>query len=286
MMEKKRVFILVKTYPTISEKYSELVCTAGVLEDGTWIRLYPMPFRLLNDDQKYPKYTWIEVNTERNTSDFRAESFRPDITTMVVEPKPSKANWDERRRIIFKNKSVYTNLQALISEAKSSAKTSLAIFKPTKILGFVIEPDNRDWDSKKLASLQSQSQQLNLFKTLEEIEEEFRVVQKIPYKFSYQFEDDSGKRSKMMIEDWEIGMLYLHCLWRANNNETDAIAKVKEKYHDSFLKRDLYFFLGTTKKFHNIAPNPFIIIGVYYPPLPPDNLQMSMFGLDDGSPRL
>ena len=33
MYEKKRIYILVKTYPTISEKYSELVCTAGVLED-------------------------------------------------------------------------------------------------------------------------------------------------------------------------------------------------------------------------------------------------------------
>jgi hypothetical protein len=114
MMEKKRVYILVKTYPTISEKYSELVCTAGVLEDGSWIRLYPMPFRLLNDDQKYPKYTWVEVNAERNISDFRPESYRPDISTMVVEPKPDKVNWDERRKIIFKNKPVYTNLRALI----------------------------------------------------------------------------------------------------------------------------------------------------------------------------
>jgi len=52
MTETKRVYILVKTYPTISEKYAELVCTAGVLEDGSWIRLYPMPFRLLTDDQK------------------------------------------------------------------------------------------------------------------------------------------------------------------------------------------------------------------------------------------
>jgi hypothetical protein len=203
MTEKKRVFILVKTYPTISEHYSELVCTAGILEDGSWIRLYPMPFRLLNDDQKYPKYTWVSVNAERNTSDFRPESYRPDISTVTVESKPVKADWDERHRIIFKSKCVYANLQMLIDEAKSSARTSLAIFKPTKILDFVIEPDGRDWDAKKLASLQSQSQQLNLFKTIKEIEDEFRVVQKVPYKFSYRFEDDSGRRSKMMIEDWE-----------------------------------------------------------------------------------
>ena len=278
-MEQKRVYILVKTYPTISEKYSELVCTAGVLEDGSWIRLYPMPFRLLNDDQKYPKYAWVKMNAERNTSDFRSESYRPDITTIEVEPKPSKVDWEERRRIIFKDKKVYTNLQTLITEAKSSAKTSLAIFKPTKIFDFLIEPDNRDWDPKKLASLQGQSLQMHLFKTIEEIKEEFRVVQKVPYKFSYLFEDDSGKQSKMMIEDWEIGMLYFNCLWRSNNDEVVATAKVKEKYLNSFLKRDLYFFLGTTKKYHNIAPNPFIIIGVFYPPISPENQQISIFDI-------
>jgi len=201
---------------------------------------------------------------------------------MVVEPKPSKPNWDERRKIIFKNKQVYTNLQMLIDEAKSSTNTSLAIFKPTKILDFVIEPDDKNWDSKKLESLQSQSQQTNLFKTIEEIKEEFSVVQKVPYKFSYRFEDDSGKQSKMMVEDWEIGMLYLHCLWRANNDEAIAIQKVKEKYLDSFSKLDLYFFLGTTKQYHKIAPNPFIIIGVYYPPMPSQNQQMSLFDFTEG----
>ena len=51
--EKKRVFITVKTYPNISDKYAELVCTAGILEDGTWIRLYPVPFRLLKKEQQF-----------------------------------------------------------------------------------------------------------------------------------------------------------------------------------------------------------------------------------------
>jgi hypothetical protein len=30
------VLITVKTYPTISVKYDELVCTAGFREDGSW----------------------------------------------------------------------------------------------------------------------------------------------------------------------------------------------------------------------------------------------------------
>lgn len=276
MPERKRIYITVKTYPTISEKYAELVCTAGILEDGSWIRIYPMPFRLLKDEQQYPKYTWIDAEVEKNTSDFRIESYRPNLSSIVTMPKPSKPDWDDRRRIILQNGTVYTNLETIISKAKSQ-KMSLVTFKPTKILDFIVEADSRNWDPQKLASLQMQSQQLDLFKTTEEIEAEFRVVQKIPYKFSYQFEDDSGKKSKLMIEDWEIGMLYLNCLSRANGNEEVAIEKVKQKYLEEFSKRDIYFFLGTTLKNHYVSKNPFIIIGVFYPPMLPQDGQMSLF---------
>ena len=64
-MERKKVYITVKTYPTLSEKYDELVCTAGICEDGSWIRLYPLPFRKLEYEQKYKKWQWIEVDVER-----------------------------------------------------------------------------------------------------------------------------------------------------------------------------------------------------------------------------
>lgn len=32
------------------------------------------------------------------------------------------------------------------------------------------------------------------------------------------------------------------------------------------MERDLYFFLGKTLENHMRAPNPFTIVGVYYPP--------------------
>jgi hypothetical protein len=35
-MPNTKILITVKTYPTLSEKYDELVCTAGFKEDGTW----------------------------------------------------------------------------------------------------------------------------------------------------------------------------------------------------------------------------------------------------------
>jgi hypothetical protein len=164
----------------------------------------------------------------------------------------------------------------LIDTAKSDG-TSLAIFKPTKVSDFVVEEVERDWDPNKLTILRGLSQQLNLFQTPEEILEEFKVVPKVPYKFFYKLEDDTGKNSKMMIEDWEIGMLYFNCLKQADFNESVAKAKVKEKYFDYFLTRDLHFFLGTTKQYHNVAPNPFIIIGAFCPPKPSPNQQLRLF---------
>lgn len=69
-----------------------------------------------------------------------------------------------------------------------------------------------------------------------------------------------------MVEDWEVGALYRNCL-RGTDSEKKALEKVKEKYLGYFpLKTDLYFYLGTTKTWHLVAPNPFVIIGLFTPP--------------------
>ena len=63
--EKKRVLITVKTYPTPSKKSNETVCTAGITENGEWIRLYPIPYRYLNGEQKFRIFDWIEVSVAK-----------------------------------------------------------------------------------------------------------------------------------------------------------------------------------------------------------------------------
>jgi len=68
-----------------------------------------------------------------------------------------------------------------------------------------------------------------------------------------------------MIEDWETGQLYWKCYGKYNN-EIKACEDVRNKYlSDLASTKDLHFFLGTTKLNHFRAPNPFIIIGVFYP---------------------
>ena len=258
-----------KTYPTLSEKYDELVCTAGICEDGSWIRLYPLPFRKLDIEQKYRKWQWIEADVERNTSDFRPESYKVlNIDTIkVLEPETTKVNWEERKRILLKSEKICTNLAELIKMAKEPPYHSLAIFKPTKILDFYFEPTERDWPKDKFERIQEKAKQLSLFQTPDEVAEEFKVVRKLPYVFKYKFEDNRGKKSNLMIEDWEIGTLYLNCLRNANGDEGKALEKVREKYWDGFIAKDLFFFLGTRKSDHHLALNPFSIVGVFYPPV-------------------
>lgn len=91
-----------------------------------------------------------------------------------------------------------------------------------------------------------------------------RLIPKLPYSFSYLFEDDEGRKSELQILDWEIGALFWKCQRRSG--ESGAIEKVKKKYFEEFCQKDLHFFLGTTYQFHSIAPNPWVIIGVF--PIP------------------
>lgn len=266
-----KVLITVKTYPTLSAKYDELVCTAGFREDGTWIRIYPVPFRKKSYNEQYKKYDWIEVDLVKNESDFRPESYRPhshESKIKITGHIDTDKNWEQRKQIVLGK--IYYNLTELIAEAKDkNICTSLAVFKPTKILEFTAEQVEREWDKEKLSKLN----QLNLFET--NAEGKFEVVQKLPYKFSYVFTDNRGKKSQMMVEDWEIGQLYWNCLARHEGDEGKAVADVRKKYFDDFAKtKDIHFFLGTTQVHHYVSLNPFIIIGTFHPK---KEIQMKLF---------
>lgn len=269
MSRVRKVFITVKTYPTLSKKYDELVCTAGMLDDGSWVRVYPLPFRKLDYENKYKKYQWMEAPLIKNESDPRPESYKiTDINQvkLIGEPVGTRQAWAERKNIVFDKNHVYTDLTDLIEKGNNN-ELSIAIFKPTEILDLVVEETEREWNSESLKLLKIKASQLSLFQTEKELEKEFLIVDKLPYKFSYRFRDCNGKESTLMIEDWEIGMLYWNCLKQAKGNEDEALELVRKKYIDEFSKKDLFLFLGTTRQFHGWAKNPFVIIGVFYPPI-------------------
>jgi hypothetical protein len=272
-MSRERVLITVKTYPTLSQSHIELVCTAGLREDGSWVRIYPMPFRLLDEGQQFPKWTWIELDLVRRTKDRRPESFSPanrDEITILEKISPADG-WRERKEWVLKRGKVWTNLTDLIASGKRD-EVSLATFRPAEMLGFEWQQTSEDWNPAKLAAVTAQLQQSNFLEP-NSLQQDFTPASKLPYDFYYRFKDDAGKESRMRILDWEVGMLFWNCKKKAAS-VAEALEKVRQKYEEEFFKTDLHLFLGTTFEWHSRAPNPWVIIGVFPPP---KTLQAELF---------
>lgn len=273
-MAVEKVLVTVKTYPCLSQKYDELVCTAGLREDGSWIRVFPVPFRKLKPYSQYKKYDWVEVDVVKNQKDFRPESYRPvsmDAPFNVVGHIDSNNGWAARKEIVLRN--VYTDMGKLLQDCKNN-QVSLAVLK-ANITGFEIKPVEREWDAKKLEVVKANQNQLDLF----EQKEVFEVVKKLPYEFSYKFTTEDGNSHTLMIEDWELGTLYWNCLKDNGYDEKVACEKVKQMYYEHMVGDcDLYLFLGTTKEFQQRKmPQPFVVIGTFYPPKQKDDGHLSLF---------
>jgi hypothetical protein len=89
-----------------------------------------------------------------------------------------------------------------------------------------------------------------------------KQLAKVPFKFSYVFRcEDNANPHHAMIEDWELGVLYLKERDRKASEQL-AAQSVRDKFLSLFAKgRDSSLFMGTTFPY-----NSWVVIGVFYPP--------------------
>lgn len=222
------------------------------------MRLYPIPYRHLNKEQKFHKYQWIEADILRDTRDPRPESHKLAGTLTPLTCLGTSKQWDERKSVVLKH--VYTDLASLIAEARDvTTFTSLATFKPARIIGFSIERDNHRSDAKKKRKA--------LEKQLSK-EQARHLAEHVPYKFYYTFVDKAGKRSRLQILDWEIYQLCRKLIRKYGRRKAVIYQHLREKYFNEFTnEREIHLFLGTNKYWHiRRSTNPFMIVGVFYPP--------------------
>jgi len=255
MENRVKVLITVKTYPLPSVKYGELVCTAGMLEDGAFIRLYPIDYRYLSYWQSYRKYQWIDVQVEKHdpARDSRKESYRPNCESIQIlgPPVGTQNAWQARKEIVLKRPP--TSMETL-KELQRKDNTSLGLVRPKRVKDLIILPDEEDWKPRWRVEML----QLRLFGP------EPKPLKKVPYKFKYQFSccDDRCRGHQMMIEDWEIGRLYFRELQRLGDKQR-AAESVRHKFLNDLCgpQKDTYFFVGTVLNYGT-----WIICGVFYPP--------------------
>ncbi len=251
-----RVLITVMTYPHPSQKYQELICTAGITEAGEWVRLYPIDYRYRSPKQRFRKYQWIEVDLWPNGdgNDNRKESRRPELDTIKVigVPLSTKDKWAARRTVIDAlPHSTHKQLAALHVEDK----TSLGIVRPARILDLEIRPAEVDW----------KPEWRNLFTQMTLFGPPQKPLRKLPYSFHYKFEcEDDTKPHTAICEDWELGVLFLNEVARLGSEEA-AAESVKRKFFGELCRpdKDTRFFMGTFFPY-----NTRLVLGVFWPPKP------------------
>ena len=268
----EQILMLVKTYPTPSATYGELVCTAGIrLRDNAWIRIYPYPFRLLNEDLRFSKGDILELPLKKAPGDPRPESYKIHDTNAIrkVGHLGTKNHWAERMKYILP-----TTLES-VDELKEGMFPSEKTWGPS-ILPVRVKPGSAkfsyegkgNWTEKELGKLRKAEEYVktNLFVD-EGIKQFFQILRKVPYQFRLSYIDTAGQKHDPghMILDWEIAQLYFNVRLKTETDEK-ALEKMRYKIEEEIFseKNDVLLVLGNIHhRYRN--PNNIAIDGFFYP---------------------
>lgn len=253
-----RVLIWGKTYPELSAKYVETVCTGGVREDGAPIRLYPVPLRYLDGSRQYRLYDWIDVPVQKSTSDPRPESFKvqPDKIG-IVGHLDTAGNWRARREAVFRDAAWQFDSVSALKRSQRETRRSMGIITPGRIDGVRLEAkparDAAEY-AKKWADLQVQKDFFHpQYKELEYLP--YRI--KLAWRCLGQCDECSTSPHDMSVLDW--GLLEL-----ARRDGGEAAADRLRNITDQGV-HDFRVFMGNFR----LHPHNFGIIGLWYPKISP-----------------
>ncbi len=162
---REKILILVKTYPTPSTKYVETVCTAGIRADGSWVRIFPVPFRSYKEYQRYMKYQWVECSIYKSDKDKRPESFHIDQTYPLElgDHIGTEEAWEKRRRLVLDKVQIFTRQSELLEASRTNA-ASLAVFKPTALKLHWSTAEIEEIEPHRLAAIKAQLAQRDFFR--------------------------------------------------------------------------------------------------------------------------
>jgi hypothetical protein len=274
-MERIELLPLVKAYPALSRTYGEVCCVAGVemTADGPrWIRLYPIPFRALEDRQKFPKYQRISVRVEPHSGDRRPETRRPDRDSIELVGKPIAAGNDWARRRRWVEPLMVSSMCELLRRQRRDG-TSLGVFRPAHVDGLVIEAV--DVNAEKRAIARAWAAQGSLLDGIGSDEQghQLREIEHVPYRFKYRYRcaEPGCKRHEQSIIDWEIVRFY-----RRVRRASDWRERIRAKWLGELCAadRDTAFIVGNQHQ----HPRSFMVLGVWWPRKQAEQLALGDLG--------
>lgn len=256
----ERILILAKTYPSPSTQYVETSCVAGISEDGSMRRLYPVPFRMIEEGQKFRKWQWIDVRVEKANKDHRPESHKLYVDTITCgDVIDTKKEWAARWEWLDKIPA-FDRLDA-IDAARIRNGLSIALLRPKRLLALEItKARNQDWTDEEKDKLMREQMQGDLFSKAE-AKRQVKELRKVPFDFYYRYVCDSPdgeKEHKHKIVDWEAGALFWNC---HRDHGVDWEAPFRAKLEGQLGGKDLMFLLGNQHRFQD----QWLIISLVYP---------------------
>ena len=264
-MEKSEILVVVKTYPEISSKYTETVCTAGINADtNKLVRLYPIRFRYLEGSQQFKKYQWIRANIRKASADPRPESYNIDPESIELRDViPAGRTWEKRYSWLINENTVFSSVESLRA-AQENSGTSLGIIQPKEIETVIIQMRDDEEINEAVNKKDSVIRQLDLFEKKQDL-----YILPIRIVIKFVCKDSQCKGHKMSILDWELGQLYRKVIKRPNWQ-----AKIKAKIMQEIFgeNRDTYIILGNMVS----HPQTFCVLGFFWPLKSPYH-QMHLF---------
>ena len=245
MATKDECFILVKAQPHRSSKYFETVCCAGIGRDGKWKRQYPVPFRILQDSQKFRRWDWIKYSFTHSDLDKRKESQKVIPESMAVSGKLKKS---ERARF----------LNPLVRESFEDAdrrNESLTILRPNTFELVPFEKSRKEIERERVRH-KALADQLSFF------DREAKPLEPCPIRFVARWEDQLGKIRRHSCDDWETVAAFRR--FQSMYGRKNAIDTLKRKYEDEFFSAGLVLAFSThsRRNITNGINNQWLLVGV------------------------
>lgn len=270
----EKILILAKTYPSPSAKYVETSCVAGISQGGSMRRLYPVPFRMIEENLQFKKWQWIDVRVEKAAKDHRPESHRLYVDTISCgEVIDTRKEWASRWEWLDKIPT-FDSFDA-IEAGRHNDRLSIALLCPKRILGLEISKSrNQDWTEEEKEKLMREQMQGDLFSETE-AKRQVNELRKVPFDFYYRYVCDTPegeKEYRHKIVDWEAGALFWKC--RHSHGENWEIP-FRAKLEKELGGKNLMFLMGNQHRFQD----QWLIISLVYPPKrkPAENRQGALF---------
>jgi hypothetical protein len=236
-----------KTYPAVSRKYLETVCTGAISRDGHFTRLYPTPFRFLDEKEQYGRWDIIRVRAYRDAKDPRPESWHlePGRPIDIIDTVKSETDrWEWMR------KGVFDSTEQMEKQGRTNGLVEIV---PTELYW---KPEEKTWWAGQLEVLT----QGNLFHDEQLMQS---LSERVPWQFKLRFtEKSTGREGDQKVLAWSYYQGFRRQL-RELGDHQKALSAVRDTIYQSTLSpdRSVFAIFGTHSRFGQ-----WMISGLYHVP--------------------